>query len=60
MQAPRRLQLRRGNTAATSSYVGAAGELIINTDNNTLYVHDGVTPGGHAATVNTASITNSV
>lgn len=46
MQAPRRLQLRRGNTTAISSYLGAAGELIINTDNNTLHVHDGVTVGG--------------
>lgn len=49
MTAPRRLQLRRGNTAAVSSYLGAAGELVVNTTNNTLYIHDGVTVGGHLA-----------
>lgn len=58
--APRRLQFRRGNTAAVSAYLGYAGELIVNTDNNTLYIHDGVTVGGHAATVNTASITGNI
>ena len=60
MQAPRRLQLRRGNTAAVSSYLGAAGELIVNTDTNTLYIHDGVTVGGIATTVNVSTITNQI
>ena len=60
MIAPRKLQLRRGNTAAISTYVGAPGELIVNTDNSTLYIHDGVTVGGRAATVNTASTLNAV
>ena len=60
MQAPRRLQLRRGNTAAISTYLGAPGELIINTDTNTLYVHDGLTTGGIATTINTASITSNI
>lgn len=60
MIAPRRLQLRRGNTAAVSSYLGAVGELIVNTDNNTLYIHDGVTVGGHATTVNVALINNQI
>jgi hypothetical protein len=60
MTAPRRLQLRRGNTTSISTYVGAPGELIINTDNSTLYVHDGRTAGGQAATVNTASILTAV
>ena len=60
MQAPRRLQLRRGNTAATSTYVGAPGELIVNTDTNTLYLHDGLTVGGIATTINTASITTNI
>lgn len=60
MQAPRRLQLRRGNTAAVSAYLGAPGELIVNTDTNTLYLHDGVTIGGIATTVNTASITSNI
>lgn len=48
MIAPRRLQLRRGNTSAISTYTGAAGEITVNTTNWTLYVHDGSTAGGHA------------
>lgn len=60
MQAPRRLQLRRGNTAAVSTYLGAPGELIVNTDTNTLIVHDGSTVGGVSATVNTAAITSNI
>ena len=60
MQAPRRLQLRRGNTAAISTYVGAPGELIVDTTTNTLYLHNGVTVGGTATTVNTASITSNI
>jgi hypothetical protein len=60
MTAPRRLQLRRGNTAATSTYVGAAGELVVNTTTNTLYLHDGSTVGGYATTTNTAVINNQI
>ena len=60
MTAPRRLQLRRGNSAAISSYTGAAGELVVNTTDWTLYVHDGSTVGGYAATTNTTSITNQI
>ena len=57
---PRRLQLRRGNAAAIASYLGYAGELVVDTTNWTLYVHDGVTVGGYAATVNTASISGNI
>jgi hypothetical protein len=60
MQAPRRLQLRRGNTAAVSTYLGAPGELIVNTDTSTLFVHDGVTVGGIATTVNVATISGQI
>jgi hypothetical protein len=60
MTAPRRLQLRRGNTAATSTYVGAPGELVVNTTTNTLYLHDGSTVGGYATTINVATITNQI
>jgi hypothetical protein len=60
MTAPRRLQLRRGNTAATSTYVGAAGELVVNTTTNTLYLHDGSTVGGYATTTNTSAINNQI
>jgi len=57
---PRRLQLRRGNAAAIASYLGYTGELVVNTSAWTLYVHDGVTVGGYAATVNTAVITTQI
>ena len=60
MTAPRRLQLRRGNTAATSTYVGAAGELVVNTTTNTLYLHDGSTVGGFATTSNITAINNQI
>jgi len=60
MTAPRRLQLRRGNSTAISSYTGAAGELVVNTTDWTLYVHDGSTVGGYATTTNTTSINNQI
>ena len=60
MTAPRRLQLRRGNTTAVSTYVGAPGELIVDTDTSTLYLHNGITVGGVATTINTASITSNI
>ena len=44
---PRQLQLRRGNSAAISTYTGPLGEVIINTDNWGLYIQDGTTVGGH-------------
>lgn len=42
----RTLQFRRLGTATLANTVGANGELIINTTNKTLTVHDGITPGG--------------
>ncbi|MBX6333968.1 hypothetical protein IRY61_01345 [Candidatus Saccharibacteria bacterium] len=43
------LQLRRGTTAQHSSFVGAQGEVTVDTDKNVVVVHDGVTPGGTPA-----------
>lgn len=40
------VQWKRGNTSAVSNYVGLDGEVVVNTDNYTLAVHDGITPGG--------------
>ena len=60
MTAPRRLQLRRGNATAISSYTGAAGEVVIDTTNWILYVHDGSTVGGYATTTNVAGITGNI
>lgn len=41
------LQLRRGTTAQNDAFIGAVGELTMDTDTNKLRVHDGTTQGGH-------------
>ena len=46
------VQWKRGNTAATSTYTGPAGEIVVNTDTWSMYVHDGVTAGGHLVEAN--------
>lgn len=40
------LQLRHGTAAEAAAETLRAGEIFIDTDNNKLYVHDGVTQGG--------------
>ena len=42
------LKLRRGTTSQHSSFTGAEGEVTVDTDKETLVVHDGSTAGGHA------------
>ena len=57
------LKLRRGTTSQHSSFTGAEGEATIDTDKDTLVVHDGSTAGGHPVAaedmtnVSSASIT---
>ena len=41
-----RLQLRKGTTAEHSTFVGANGEVTVDTTKKTLVLHDGVTEGG--------------
>jgi len=41
------VKLRRGTTAQHNSFQGAEGEVTVDTDKNTLVVHDDVTFGGH-------------
>ena len=41
------IQRRRGTAAQHSSFTGLAGEITIDTTNNTVVVHDGSTAGGH-------------
>jgi hypothetical protein len=53
----RTLQFRRYNSATIANTTGANGELIINTTNKTITVHDGVTPGGFA-TLNSVTDNN--
>lgn len=39
-------QIRRGTAAQHETFIGAEGEITMDTTNKTLRVHDGVTPGG--------------
>ena len=41
------LKLRRGTTSQHSSFAGAEAEPTVDTDKNTVVVHDGSTAGGH-------------
>ena len=41
------IQLRRGTTAEHASFTGLVGEVTVDTDKDTLVVHDGVTAGGY-------------
>mgnify|MGYP003337680211 FL=1 len=42
--------LKRGNTAVSQTYVGPLGEVTIDTDLDTLRIHDGQQPGGFLIT----------
>jgi hypothetical protein len=50
------LQLRRGTTAEHSTFTGLVGEVTVDTDKDTLVVHDGVTPGGKPLDATTTGI----
>lgn len=41
------LLLKRGTTSQTSTFTGLSGEITVDTDKNTIVVHDGSTQGGH-------------
>ena len=41
------VQFRRGTATQNNAFTGAAGELSVNTTNNSIRVHDGSTQGGH-------------
>jgi len=43
----KRLQHRGGTTSQHSTFTGAVREVTVDTDKNTLVVHDGATAGGH-------------
>lgn len=42
----RQIQIRRGTAAEHTNFTGAVGEITMDTTNNTLRVHDGITAGG--------------
>ena len=44
----RQIQLRRGTAEQHEQFIGADGEVTVDTTNRTLRVHDGETPGGIA------------
>ena len=41
------VQFRRGTATQNTAFPGAAGEISVNTTNNSIRVHDGSTQGGH-------------
>jgi len=41
------LLFRRGDTATSNAFTGGEGELFVDTQKDTIVVHDGVTAGGH-------------
>ena len=43
---PTQVQFRRGNEGQNNNFKGAAGEISINTDTNSIRVHNGITTGG--------------
>jgi hypothetical protein len=52
---PTTVQFRRGTTAQNNAFTGAVGEVTVDTDKNTLVVHDGSTAGGVALTSSAAT-----
>ena len=54
------VQLRRGNTAQTSTFTGATAEITIDTDKETVVVHDGSTAGGFPLARESALTANQV
>lgn len=60
---PIQLQFRRGNTIQNSSFVGAEGEVTVDTSKKTIVVHDGSTTGGNplttSADLTTANVSES-
>ena len=43
---PTTVQFRRGSTAQNNAFTGAVGEITVDTDKETLIIHDGTTAGG--------------
>jgi hypothetical protein len=53
----RKVQLRRGTGAENNAFIGAVGEITVNTTNNSIRVHDGLTLGGsETAKANLANV----
>jgi hypothetical protein len=50
------IRMKRGNTAASSTYTGPLGELLVDTGLKTIRVQDGVTPGGMSILATNAQV----
>lgn len=48
----RQIQIRRGTANEHTTFIGADGEITVDTTNHTLRIHDGITPGGHTVGAN--------
>ena len=48
--------MKRGNTAAASTYTGPLGELLVDTGLQTIRIQDGVTPGGMSILATNAQV----
>lgn len=44
---PTQVQFRRGTATQNNNFTGAAGEISVNSSNDSLRIHDGSTAGGH-------------
>ena len=54
------IKLKRGPEESRETFVPGAGELILDTTNNLLYVGDGKTPGGLLITNGSANVANKI
>jgi hypothetical protein len=52
------IRMKRGNTAAASTYVGPLGELLVDTGLQTIRIQDGVTAGGMSTLATTQQVSN--
>ncbi len=57
-----KILFKRGTAAQNDAFTGESGVITIDTENNRLRIHDGVTPGGHSAAslVDVQNITNTI
>ena len=49
------VQFRRGTSAETSSFIGALGEVTVDTSKNTLVIHNAVQAGGYPVLIDDGS-----
>jgi len=51
-----RLRILRATTEANTQYVGEPGQMVLDTQTYTLYLHDGETPGGQLVGLNSTQV----